>query len=160
MNKIHETAVIYPGVTVGHNVTIGAFCIIGAPAESKRHEGQDGFGVVIGNNVTIHGHATIDAGAERPTIIDDGAYIMKTVHIGHDAIIHKDVTISPQAVIGGFVEIHEETNIGMNATIHQRVTIPAKCMVGMSAVITKKTPLEPNVVLIGNPARIIRSNNK
>lgn len=160
MNDIHETAVIYPGVTIGHNVTIGAFCIIGAPAESKRHEGQDGFGVVIGNNVTIHGHATIDAGAERPTIIDDGAYIMKTVHIGHDAIIHKNVTISPQAVIGGFVEIHEETNIGMNATIHQRVTIPAKCMVGMSAVITKKTPLEPNTVLVGNPARITRSNNK
>lgn len=160
MNEIHETAVIYPGVTIGHNVKIGAFCIIGAPAESKRHEGEDGFGVVIGNNVTIHGHATIDAGAERPTIIDDGAYIMKTVHIGHDAIIHKNVTISPQAVIGGFVEIHEETNIGMNATIHQRVTIPSKCMVGMSAVITKKTTLEPNTVLVGNPAQITRSNNK
>jgi acetyltransferase-like isoleucine patch superfamily enzyme len=160
MVDIHETSVIYPGVTIGHNVTIGAFCIIGAPAESKRHEGKNGFGVVIGNNVTIHGHATIDAGSERPTIIDDGAYIMKTVHIGHDAIIHKDVTISPQAVIGGFVEIHEQTNIGMNATIHQRVTIPSKCMVGMSAVITKKTPLEPNTVLVGNPARIIRSNNK
>jgi acetyltransferase-like isoleucine patch superfamily enzyme len=48
----------------------------------------------------------------------------------------------------------------MNATIHQRVTIPSKCMVGMSAVITKKTQLEPNVVLVGNPARIIRSNKK
>jgi acyl-[acyl carrier protein]--UDP-N-acetylglucosamine O-acyltransferase len=160
MVDIHETAIIYPGVTIGYNVTIGAFCIIGAPAESKRHEGQNGFGVVIGNNVTIHGHATIDAGSERPTIIDDGAYIMKTVHIGHDAIIHKDVTISPHAVVGGFVEIHEQTNIGMNATIHQRVTIPSKCMVGMSAVITKKTPLEPNTVLVGNPARITRSNNK
>jgi acyl-[acyl carrier protein]--UDP-N-acetylglucosamine O-acyltransferase len=160
MVDIHETAIIYPGVTIGHNVTIGPFCIIGAPAESKRHEGQNGFGVVIGNNVTIHGHATIDAGSQRPTIIDDGAYIMKTVHIGHDSIIHKDVTISPHAVIGGFVEIHEQTNIGMNATIHQRVTIPSKCMVGMSAVITKKTPLEPNTVLVGNPARIIRSNNK
>lgn len=159
MNNIHPTAVIYPNVTVGHNVTIGAFCIIGAPPESKKHHGED-FGVVIGNNVTIHGHATIDAGSTRPTIIDDGAYIMKTVHIGHDAIIHKDVTIAPHAVIGGFVEIHEETNIGMNATIHQRVTIPAKCMVGMSAVITKKTPLEANTVLVGNPARTTRSNNK
>lgn len=159
MNDIHETAVIYPGVTIGHNVTIGAFCIIGAPAESKKHDGN-GFGVVIGNNVTIHGHATIDAGTQRPTIIDDGAYIMKTVHIGHDAIIHKNVTISPHVVVGGFVEIHEETNIGMNATIHQRVTIPSKCMVGMSAVITKKTTLEPNTVLVGNPARITRSNNK
>lgn len=159
MNDIHETAVIYPGVTIGHNVTIGAFCIIGAPAESKKHDGN-GFGVVIGNNVTIHGHATIDAGTQRPTIIDDGAYIMKTVHIGHDAIIHKNVTISPHVVVGGFVEIHEETNIGMNATIHQRVTIPSKCMVGMSAVITKKTTLEPNTVLVGNPARTTRSNNK
>lgn len=159
MNNIHETVVIYSNVTIGHNVTIGAFCIIGAPPESKRHEGED-FGVIIGNNVIIHGHATIDAGTQRPTIIDDGAYIMKTVHIGHDAIIHKDVTIAPHAVIGGFVEIFEETNIGMNATIHQRVTIPAKCMVGMSAVITKKTPLEPNTVLVGNPARMTRSNNR
>jgi UDP-N-acetylglucosamine acyltransferase len=159
MVDIHETAVIYPGVTIGHNVTIGAFCIIGAPAETKKHDGH-GFGVVIGNNVTIHGHATIDAGSQRPTIIDDGAYIMKTVHIGHDAIIHKNVTISPHVVVGGFVEIHEQTNIGMNATIHQRVTIPSKCMVGMSAVITKKTPLEPNTVLVGNPARITRNNNR
>ena len=160
MVDIHETAVIYPGVTIGHNVTIGAFCIIGAPAETKKHDGQHGFGVVIGNNVTIHGHATIDAGSERPTIIDDGAYIMKTVHIGHDSIIHKNVTISPHVVVGGFVEIHEQTNIGMNATIHQRVTIPSKCMVGMSAVITKKTPLESNTVLVGNPARITRNNNR
>ena len=160
MVDIHPTSVIYPGVTIGKNVTIGPFCIIGSPAESKRHEGQPGFGVVIGNDVTIHGHATIDAGCERPTIIDDGAYIMKTVHVGHDAIIHKNVTISPHVVVGGFVEIHEQTNIGMNATIHQRVTIPAKCMVGMSSVITKKTSMEPNTVLVGNPARIIRSNNK
>jgi UDP-N-acetylglucosamine acyltransferase len=159
MVDIHETAVIYPGVTIGHNVTIGPLCIIGAPAETKKHDGH-GFGVVIGNNVTIHGHATIDAGSERPTIIDDGAYIMKTVHIGHDSIIHKNVTISPHVVVGGFVEIHEQTNIGMNATIHQRVTIPSKCMVGMSAVITKKTPLEPNTVLVGNPARITRNNNR
>ena len=34
MVDIHPTAVIYPGVTIGHNVTIGAFCIIGAPAET------------------------------------------------------------------------------------------------------------------------------
>jgi acyl-[acyl carrier protein]--UDP-N-acetylglucosamine O-acyltransferase len=160
MVDIHETAVIYPGVTLGHNVTIGPFCIIGAPAETKKHDGQHGFGVVIGNNVTIHGHATIDAGSQRPTIIDDGAYIMKTVHIGHDSIIHKNVTISPHVVVGGFVEIHEQTNIGMNATIHQRLTIPSKCMLGMGAIITKKTPLEPNTVLVGNPARIIRNNNR
>ena len=160
MNNIHPTAIIYPGVTLGHNVTIGAFCIIGAPAETKKHDGQNGFGVVIGNDVIIHGHATIDAGCERPTIIDDGAYIMKGVHIGHDVRIHQGVTIAPHSLIGGFVEIHDDTNIGMGAMIHQRVTIPSKCMVGMGAIVTKKTAIESNTVLVGNPARIIRSNNK
>ncbi len=157
----HPTAVIFDNVTIlGDNVTIGPFCIIGAPAESKKVWGQKGHGVTIGNNVIIHGHVTIDSGATRSTYIGDDTFIMKGVHIGHDAEIQNGVTIAPHALIGGYVMIGEKTNLGMGCIIHQRLYIPRYCMIGMGSVITKKTELTENGVYVGAPARWIRENNR
>ena len=161
MIYIHPTAVIYDNVTIlGDNVYIGAFCIIGAPAESKKVWGDPGHGVTIGENVILHGHCTIDSGATRSTYIGDNTFIMKAVHIGHDAEIQEGVTISPHAVIGGYVTIDERTNLGMGAIIHQRLYVPKDCMIGMGAVITKKTELKANGVYVGAPAKWIRENNR
>jgi UDP-N-acetylglucosamine acyltransferase len=155
--NIHPTAIIYPNVIIGDNVTIGAYCIIGAPPEWKGKE-QEGKGVIIGSNTIITGLVTIDAGAEKPTMIGNGCYIMKHAHIGHDAIIGHNVTISCGAKVGGHTKVHSGSNIGLNAVIHQRQTIAHKCMIGMGAVVTKKLITEPNKKYAGNPAKYIGEN--
>ncbi|MBL4810406.1 MAG: hypothetical protein JKY43_10175 [Phycisphaerales bacterium] len=158
---IHETAIIFDNVKIGKNVHIGPYCIIGAPAESKKYWGKDSeYGVIIDDNVIINGHNTIDAGTVRNTQIKNDAFIMKGVHIGHDVIVREGVTISPHAIIGGHVEIGCNTNIGMGVIIHQRVDVPAGCMIGMGGVVTKQSNLEANKVYFGNPIKFFRWNKK
>lgn len=157
-NNIHPTAIIYPNVEIGDNVTIGAYCIIGAPAEDKKTWPNEGKGVMIGDNVIITGHCTIDSGTEQSTKIYKDCFIMKQVHIGHDAQIGVGVTIAPQCSIGGHVIVHDYANIGMGTKIHQRCKIGAYSMVGMGAVVTKKTPIWPYGKFAGVPARHLGVN--
>jgi UDP-N-acetylglucosamine acyltransferase len=156
-NNIHETAIIYDGVLMGTGNTIGAFCIIGSPAEWKNH--TDGSGnVIIGNNNTITGMVTIDSGVNVPTEIWDNCFIMKHAHIGHDAIIQSDVTISCGAKIGGHAIIGEKSNIGLNAVIHQKCIVPDGVMIGASGFVGKKSILKPQHKYAGVPVREIGIN--
>lgn len=157
MSYIHPTAIIYDNVEIGDNVYIGPYCIIGAPPEWKGHE-QDSKGVVIGDNTRITGHVTIDSGAIDKTVIGCSCYIMKGVHIGHDAFISNCCTLSCHSIVGGHTHIGDETNIGLGAIIHQNINIPPGCMIGMGAIITKKTEMQPNSKYVGNPARYLSHN--
>jgi UDP-N-acetylglucosamine acyltransferase len=159
MNFIHPTAVIGPNVTLGENNYIGPFCIIGFPAEHKGHWPGQG-SVVIGNNNVFTGHVTIDAGTEQPTIIGDGCFFMKGAHVGHDAMICKEVTISCGAKVGGHAVIGNYCNIGLNAVIHQKQRIKEGCMIGALAMVTKKLITEPYKTYAGIPAKLIGENDK
>lgn len=155
---IHETAVIYPNVIIGENVYIGPNCIIGSPAESKEYWGKDLYTVIIYDNCIINGNVTIDAGTVRNTIIKQGSFIMKGVHIGHDCIINEFATLSPHVCVGGHSTIGAYTNMGMGSIVHQRVNVPDKCMIGMGCIVTKKTDLKAQSCYVGNPARYLRPN--
>lgn len=156
-NNIHETAIIYDGVKMGTGNTIGAFCIIGSPAEWKNH--TDGSGnVVIGNNNTITGMVTIDSGVNNPTEIWDDCFIMKHAYIGHDSVIENNVTISSGSKIGGHAIIGANSNIGMNAVIHQKCLVPNGCMIGASGFVGKKQILKPHHKYAGVPVREIGIN--
>jgi len=149
---IHPTAVIYDGVVIEENVYIGAYCIIGSPAEWKGKEDNVGK-VVIKKGARLTGLVTVDSGTHQNTIIGENAYLMKHSHVGHDAIIGIGVTISCGAKIGGHCIIHQNTNIGLNAVIHQKVVIPEGCMIGASAFVGKKSELRPFYKYAGVPVK-------
>lgn len=162
---IHPSAYIHPSAVIGDNVLIeadvyiGPGCIIGFPPEWKGKEYAT-FGVVIGKGSRLTGLVTIDGGGEHQTVIGVNCYLMKHCHVGHDAQIYPDVTISCGAKIGGHAIIHEGCNIGLNAVIHQRQVIKEYCMIGMGAVVTKKLVTEPFKTYAGNPAKLIGDNDK
>jgi UDP-N-acetylglucosamine acyltransferase len=155
-NFIHPTAIIGDNVILGDNNYIGAFCIIGDPAEHKKYWGQKKGKVIIGNNNIVTGLVTIDAGTEVPTIIEDGCFIMKHAHIGHDCRIMNNVTISCGAKIGGHSIIGEGSNIGLNAVLHQFSVIKKGCMIGASAFFKGESEVEMKYA--GVPARKLGSN--
>lgn len=156
---IHPTAVIGNKVTIGEGCYIGPFCIIGYPAEHRKLWGTESeYGVIIGDNVIMTGHCTVDAGTAYETIIGHNVMMMKGSHVGHDAIIHQNVTIACGAKIGGHCVIFHDSNIGLNAVIHQKVAIQYGCMIGMGAVVTKKAEMKPYRKYAGNPARDIGEN--
>ena len=157
MTYIHPTAIIYPNVVIEEDCYIGPYCIIGAPAEWKGHE-EVSKGVRIGAGSRLTGMVTVDAGAERPTYIGENCYLMKHSHVGHDAILCRNVVISCGAKVGGHTVIDVDCNIGLNAVIHQKVTIPKGCMIGASAFIGKKTILQPYRKYAGVPAKDIGEN--
>lgn len=154
---IHPTAVIGPNVSIGAGSYIGPLCVIGLPPEWKGKELIDK-GVIIGENVRLTGLVTVDSGAESPTKINDGAYLMKHSHVGHDAMIGLNVVVSCGAKIGGHSVIGPYCNIGLNAVIHQKLTIPGGCMIGASAFIGKRTELKPYRKYAGVPAKDIGEN--
>lgn len=155
---IHPTAVIADNVTIEEDVYIGPLCVIGFPAEWK---GQtENKGVIIKRGTVLTGLVTVDAGVERPTVIGEGCFLMKHSHIGHDAIICDNVTISCGAKIGGDCIVMENTTIGLNAVIHQRVMIPHGCMIGASSFVGKTLDMEPFGKYVGVPARWLGQNIK
>lgn len=156
---VHPTAVIGPNVTIGKGVYIGPLCVIGYPAEWKGNEHNDA-GVIIEDGARLTGLVTVDSGVERPTVIGKDCYLMKHCHVGHDAILEDQVTVSCGAKIGGHTIIGVMTNIGLNACIHQRLNIPYGCMIGMGAVVTKKTDLSPKTKYAGVPAKAIGGNER
>jgi UDP-N-acetylglucosamine acyltransferase len=159
MNNIHPTALLGKNVIIGHNVYIGPYCVIGFPPEWKGKE-ESNFGVIIGDNTRITGMVTIDGGAENMTIIGDDVYIMKHAHVGHDAMICNNVTLSCGAKIGGHSIIRNDTNIGLNAVIHQKVEVPEGCMIGASAFVGKKSVLKKFHKYAGVPVKELGKNVK
>ena len=155
-NFIHPTAIIGDNVILGDNNYIGAYCIIGDPAEHKKFWGQEKGQVIIGNNNIITGLVTIDAGTDYDTTIASNCFIMKHAHIGHDCIINSNVTISCGAKIGGHSFVKEYSNIGLNAVLHQFTIIERGCMIGASAFIKGGT--EEFTKYAGVPARKIGIN--
>jgi UDP-N-acetylglucosamine acyltransferase len=155
-NYIHPTAIIGDNVTLGDNNYIGAYCIIGDPAEHKKYWSIPSGKVIIGNNNIITGLVTIDASTEEVTFIRDNCFIMKHAHIGHDCNIQSNVTISCGAKIGGHSIIEQYSNIGLNAVLHQFSHIKEGCMIGASAFF--KGESEPYTKYAGVPARKLGEN--
>lgn len=159
-NFIHPTAIIYSNVTLGKNVYIGAYSVIGGPPEHRDYWDKEYKGVIIGDNVRISNHVTIDAGTEFDTIIEDNVTILRAAHVGHDSLIANGVTLSCNVLIGGHAQILHESNIGLSAVVHQRVIVPHNCMIGACAFIGKTLEMIPNSKYVGVPARYLGPNIK
>ena len=160
---------------MGRGNYIGPYCIIGYPAEHKKFwidnkkafdmllpqfDGKGVGEVEIGDNNVFTGTVTIDASTEQKTVIMNNCWFLKHSHVGHDAVIGNDVTVSCGAKIGGHSIINDGCNLGLNATIHQWVEVPEQCMIGMGAVVTKRTELLPNRKYAGVPAKDIGENKR
>jgi acetyltransferase-like isoleucine patch superfamily enzyme len=62
------------------------------------------------------------------------------------------------ASVAGGVTIGNNASIATNATVLPNVRIGANAIVGAGSVVTKDVP--DNVVVVGNPARIVRERGR
>jgi len=173
-NQIHPTAIIHPSVKMGiantigpyciigenvilgNNNYIGTHCIIGDRGESVRFFNSEKKGVVIGNNNYFTKQVTIDSGTVDPTLIHDNTLWLKNAHAGHDCIIHNDVQVRCNAVLGGHVTMSQGARVYLGAIVHPRQTLPESCIIGMGSVVTKKIKLIEKGVYVGNPAKLLK----
>lgn len=88
--------------------------------------------------------------------LGDNTSISSACVIGHEGRIGHSVFLAPGVNIAGCVEIGDGTFIGINATVLPRLRIGRWATIGAGAVVTRDVP--DYAVVVGNPARIIRSN--
>lgn len=134
---------IHPLARVGGNPEHHAF-----DHANGTHKGTD-----VHPTATICAFATVDSGMVDPTHIGAGTVLLQKAHVGHDAWIGDNVTITTGVVVGGHCWIGDNAKIGLNATIVPFRKIGPGATVGAGAVVTDNVPAGATVV--GNPARIL-----
>ncbi len=166
---------------VGKNI-IGNYSVLGNIKKIKEYENKDVFFIIgIGNNeirkniaekynikyyTAIHISAQIglDVVIEEGTVVMANVVINSSAKIGkhviintaaiieHDNIIKDFVHISPNASLGGTVEIGELTHIGIGSVIKNNINITGNSKIGAGAVVVKD--IKDEGIYIGVPAYI------
>lgn len=132
-NYLHEEARIEPGAIIRDMVTIG-------------------------KNAIIMMGAIVNIGA----VIGEGSMVDMNAVIGARGIIGKNVHLGACSVIAGVLEppsatpvvIEDDVMIGANCVILEGVKVGKGAVVAAGSVVTKD--VEPNAVVAGSPAKVIK----
>jgi acetyltransferase-like isoleucine patch superfamily enzyme len=148
---LRSGSVLYVGSTIGshlqtgHNVVIREQNRIGDHVSIWNNTTVD-YGCVIGDRVKLHTNVYV----AQFTILEDDVFLAPGVTIANDP--HPGCAFSAQCMRGPYVK--RGAQVGVNVTILPFVTIGERALVGAGSVVTKDVP--PDVVVVGNPARIVR----
>lgn len=129
-----DAAYISPSASISGKVTLGK-------------------GSSIWHNATLRGDlAPIEIG-ER-TNIQDGAVL----HVAHDlpCVLGDDVTVGHGAIVHG-CRVGNRCLIGMGSILLNGSEIGEECIVGAGALVTEGKKIPPRSLVIGSPARVVRS---
>ncbi len=132
--KIHPDAFVAPDAAIYGDVTVDQGCSIWFHATVRGEHAS----IVIrkGSNVQDNSVVHVDAGYQ----VEIGEYVT----IGHGAIVHG-------------CKIGDYSLIGMGAIILNGANIGKNCIVGAGALVTQNTVVPDGSLLIGCPAKIMRS---
>jgi sugar O-acyltransferase (sialic acid O-acetyltransferase NeuD family) len=98
-------------------------------------------GVVIQSSVSVGKHCIINT----------------TASVDHDCSIDDFVHISPNATLCGTVSVGEGSQVGAGAVVIPGIKIGKWSLVAAGAVVMKDVP--DNVLVLGNPARVVKRIN-
>lgn len=78
--------------------------------------------------------------------------------VGHDTVLGSYITLAPEVAIAGGCMIGDGAFLGLNCSVQPNIKVGKGAIVGAGAVVTKDVP--PNHVVVGNPARDFRTEEK
>ncbi len=130
---VHPTAFVHPQAAVTGNVVIGSDVYIGPGAALRGDWGE----IVVKDGCNVQENCTIHMFPGVKVVLHEGA------HIGHGAIIHG-------ATVG------RNSLVGMNAVLMDNVVLGEECIVGALSFLPADSVWERRLVIVGNPARIVK----
>jgi carbonic anhydrase/acetyltransferase-like protein (isoleucine patch superfamily) len=131
--KIHEStfiansADIIGNVEIFENVSIWFGAVLRGDVEK----------IVVGKNSNIQDNSTVHTDFGIPCIIGEN------VTIGHNVVLHS-------------CNISDNVIVGMGSTILNGAKIAKNCLVGANSLVTHKLEYEEGMLILGNPAKIVR----
>jgi acetyltransferase-like isoleucine patch superfamily enzyme len=156
--EIGEGTIVSTGAIVFAGTRIGARVILGDQS-CVRERVTVGDGVVVGRGSLIENDTSVGA----TTRIQANAYITAYSTLEEDVFIAPCVVTTNDNFMGRTGQRHElmrgaivrrGARVGGGVTICPGIEIGEEAFVGAGAVVTKDVP--PRVVVVGNPARVLR----
>ena len=130
---VWQHTVVLEGAHVGRNCNLNCFCF-------------------VENDVRIGDRVTIKSGVQ----LWDGITVEDDVFVGPNATFtnHRDPKSQKPPLEFDRIVLQKGCSVGANATVIGPCVVGRNSLVAAGAVVTKDVP--PNVVVAGNPARILR----
>ena len=128
-SAIKANVVIYSGCRIGQRAIVHASAVIGSDGFGfANDDGQwrkipQVGGVVIGDDVEIGAGTTIDRGALKDTVIDNGVKIDNQVQIGHNVRIGAHTALAGCVGVAGSAVIGEHCTVGGGAIVLGHLSI-------------------------------------
>ena len=131
--KIHENTFIANSADIIGNVEIfeNASIWFGAVLRGDVEK------IVVGKNSNIQDNSTVHTDFGIPCIIGEN------VTVGHSVVLHS-------------CNISDNVIVGMGSTILNGAKIAKNCLVGANSLVTHKLEYEEGMLILGNPAKIVR----
>lgn len=108
--------------------------------------------VKLGSGVAVMANATISV----ETDVGDHVIVNTSSSIDHDCSIGDFVHIGPNSTLSGGIYIGEKTMLGAGVTVIPNIEIGRSVIIGAGSVILESVP--DNVLVVGNPGKVIKSN--
>jgi gamma-carbonic anhydrase len=125
---IAKTAVVIGDVTLGPKSSVWYNAVLRGDINR----------IVVGEGSNIQDNAVVHLADDYPAII--GRYVT----VGHSAIVHA-------------CTVEDECLIGMGATVLDGAIVGAQSIVGANALVTQGTIIPPGSMVLGSPAKVVRS---
>ena len=139
-NQILPNVVIIGPTKIGDNNIIGPNVVIGSPGQDTRNPRYDSSNcyIEIGNNNIIREFTAIQKPCYRDiTKLGNDVFLMQSVHIPHDAILHDGVVVTPMCVFAGITTFLKYANIGMGVSVHQYTVVGHYSIIAMGSALLK-----------------------
>ena len=124
-----KNATIKGNVKIGKGSSIWYGAVVRASKEAR---------ITIGDNTNIQDNCVLHVDVDGELTVGSG------VTIGHGAIVHCR-------------SVGDDTLIGMGATILNRAKVGKGCIIGANALVTIGMEIPDNSLVMGCPAKIVRS---
>ena len=96
------------------------------------------------NKIKIGARSNIQDGCVVHLESDLGTHVGEYVTVGHKAILHA-------------CSIDDEVLVGMGAIVMDGVEVGSRSIIGAGALVTMETKIPPGSLVLGSPARVVRS---